>query len=232
MRRPKAKTSPTISRRRLTNDIIVISFAIISALLLALELSGTATAAQTAYIHAADLIIALFFLGEFIVRLYYAKSRKHFLMFRWWELLAAIPVTSLATQALRTVRVIRVIELFQVVRASARMETTGELLGEYTDYHYVLEAISTLLAVLFGAAVLFFALESPSNPNVHSLWDAFWWSSATLTTTGYGDIYPITAGGRILAICLMFTGVVAIAAFTGVMVTYLAERHRRPTKRR
>ncbi|MEI6481318.1 MAG: potassium channel family protein [Candidatus Saccharibacteria bacterium] len=212
------------SKFQYIDDVIVITFALASVFLLFLELSGSVESNQSGLIRSIDLVIALFFFGEFFVRLYFHKNRKRFLIFHWWELLAAIPIASIGSQLFRSLRLLRVFEVVQVARATARLETTGGVFSEYSDHPYLIEAISTLLAIMFIAAVLFYRLENGVNPNIHSIWDAFWWASTTLTTTGYGDISPVTSAGRVVAIILMFTGVISVALLTGVVVQYVSTR--------
>jgi voltage-gated potassium channel len=73
--------------------------------------------------------------------------------------------------------------------------------------------------VLFCAATGFFYVEVGANPNVDSWFDAIWWAFATVTTVGYGDIVPVTAGGRIIAIFLMVTGASFFFGFTAVLIS-------------
>ena len=67
-------------------------------------------------------------------------------------------------------------------------------------------------------------MESEVNPNVHGLWDSFWWAIVTITTVGYGDIYPVTTGGRVLAIFLMLGGIATMGAATAAITAYVIER--------
>lgn len=64
--------------------------------------------------------------------------------------------------------------------------------------------------------VAFYWLESGSNPKIHSFIDALWWGFATATTTGYGDITPVTIFGKLLGILLMLTGMAIFAMFTAL----------------
>ncbi|MCB9621997.1 MAG: two pore domain potassium channel family protein [Sandaracinus sp.] len=66
--------------------------------------------------------------------------------------------------------------------------------------------------VWLGAALLFFELERGHNENVHEIGDALWWSMTTLSTVGYGDLYPVTTGGRVVAVILMVVGVRCVMA--------------------
>ncbi len=80
----------------------------------------------------------------------------------------------------------------------------------------LLETISTPVVVylflignfvLAGASLGFYAVEVGVNPNVNSIFDAFWWGIATVTTVGFGDIVPVTQGGRAIGFALIATGV-------------------------
>jgi voltage-gated potassium channel len=65
-------------------------------------------------------------------------------------------------------------------------------------------------------SVIFYLFESDTNPKIHSFIDALWWGFATATTTGYGDITPITTPGKFLGILLMLTGMALFAMFTAL----------------
>lgn len=66
------------------------------------------------------------------------------------------------------------------------------------------------------ASFLFYYLEKDVNSKISSLLDALWWGFATATTTGYGDITPVTQAGKILGICLMLSGTALFAMFTAL----------------
>jgi voltage-gated potassium channel len=78
-----------------------------------------------------------------------------------------------------------------------------------------------LLTVLGNSLIglfsfIFFWIESGINPKLQSFIDALWWGFATATTTGYGDITPVTVKGKILGILLMLTGTALFAMFTAL----------------
>jgi len=63
---------------------------------------------------------------------------------------------------------------------------------------------------------LFFILERGSNPGVRRLMDGLWWAFATATTTGYGDITPVTDAGKVLSVMLMLTGLAFFSMYTAL----------------
>ena len=77
--------------------------------------------------------------------------------------------------------------------------------------------------ILFSCATLFWKFEFGVNPNVNSYWDALWWGVTTVTTVGYGDIYPVTDVGRVIAMFLMIVGVTFFLSFTAILVSFYFE---------
>jgi voltage-gated potassium channel len=68
--------------------------------------------------------------------------------------------------------------------------------------------------VLNGAVIVYLFERHAPGSNIHTLRDAIWWSFVTVTTVGYGDFYPVTAGGRVTACCVMGTGLLTLAVVT------------------
>lgn len=75
--------------------------------------------------------------------------------------------------------------------------------------------------MLTSAGILYLFEHGRQGANILDFNDALWWSFATITTVGYGDHYPVTLGGRITAIVLMFTGITLFLTFTGIISAYV-----------
>jgi len=89
--------------------------------------------------------------------------------------------------------------------------------------------ITVVLLVPFGGFVIF-SLESPNeNSEIKTLLDAFWWSTATVTTVGYGDILLVTDSGKIFAIFFMFSGISIAGIFMSVLGTRLYRKRIAPS---
>ena len=80
--------------------------------------------------------------------------------------------------------------------------------------------IAAVLLVPFGAFVIFSLESSNENSEIKTLLDAFWWSTVTITTVGYGDMVPVTDSGKIFAIFYMFSGI----GIAGIFLSLLTSR--------
>jgi len=82
--------------------------------------------------------------------------------------------------------------------------------------------------VLVTAAVMTHMLEREAQPKAFgNIPQALWWAVVTLTTTGYGDVVPLTVGGRMVGSIVMVSGIVVLALLTGILATGFAEEERR-----
>jgi len=80
-----------------------------------------------------------------------------------------------------------------------------------------------LLLVVVSASVLILTVEDAAQSNIRSTEDALWWAVTTLTTVGYGDRYPVTTEGRIIAACVMAAGVGLVGVLSGLLAAWFME---------
>ncbi len=208
-------------------DALMIALSLVSVGLLFFEVLADHSPAQTRSLELADLSIAFIFLSEFSIRFYRAPHKILFLRKHWWELLASIPFTSETTQVLRAfnlLRLFRLIRLLRLIRFAVRFKILLDNSARFAHQTHLLTICTAAGLVIISGALGFHYLESEVNPNVHGLWDSFWWTIVTITTVGYGDITPVTTGGRILAIFLMLGGIATIGAATAAITAYVIER--------
>ncbi len=84
---------------------------------------------------------------------------------------------------------------------------------------FFLVIFALLMAVSLIGAAGFYACEHKIQPGI-TVWDSFWWSMVTITTIGYGDIFPKTIGGRLIALVLMFSGIGTLGIFTAAIAAF------------
>jgi len=115
----------------------------------------------------------------------------------------------------------RVFRLLQIVRMLKAAEILGDFLQETRGTSVVLfTAFISFTSWLFGAlAVLAFEFDAKLG-TIKTPADALWWSAATITTVGYGDVAPVTAAGRTIAFVLMLLGVSIFGVVSGFIATF------------
>lgn len=165
----------------------------------------------------ADTAICVLFFGDFCVQLARAPSRwGYFVRWGWIDLLSSIPVID----ALRVGRAARVIRILRVLRAlhSTKLMATF-VLHRRSQNAFLAASLVTILLVVF-ASIAILQFETVQGANIVSAGDALWWAFVTLTTVGYGDRYPVTPEGRILAALLMTAGVGLFGTFSGFIAAW------------
>lgn len=165
----------------------------------------------------ADNFVCLLFLADFAYNLAKAPNRmRYMLTWGWVDLLSSIPTVDALRvgRAARVVRVLRVLRALKSVRAVAQFVVARR--GESAPLAVALLAL--LMIVFSSIAVLHF--EVPAGGNITSAEDAMWWAITTMTTVGYGDRYPITSEGRMVAVFLMCVGVGVVGTISGLLAAW------------
>ncbi|MGR3500865.1 ion transporter [Pseudaestuariivita sp.] len=169
--------------------------------------------------------LTLLFAVEFAVRLYAAPNRWRYLFSFWGiiDLLACLPLLVLVYPELQAMRVLRLMRLFRLLKllrlAPAYARLTAALVRVRGEL--ILFTLVALLA-LYLCAVGIYAFEHRAQPDVFtSIPASLWWALATLTTVGYGDMVPITAGGRLFTACVLFIGLGIVAVPAGIVTSAL-----------
>lgn len=161
-----------------------------------------------------DYIICVFFFFEFLYRFIHAENKLTFMKWGWIDLLSCIPMVDF----LRAGRILRLIRLFRIIRAfrSSRQLLNHIFANKAKGALTSVSVLAILLIIFSSIAIL--AVETDPKSNIKNAEDAIWWTYTTITTVGYGDKYPITTEGRILAMILMTFGV----GFFGTFTAYIA----------
>lgn len=162
-----------------------------------------------------DLIVVLILIPEFLYRFWKAEDKKKFMWNNWTDILGMIPEILLgpAGTVFRYFRLIRIVKIIALFKKEIRHIL--ELLHK-TRIDY---GVLFLLTVLLCSATILYFVEFGINENINSFDDAFWYLLVTVTTVGYGDIYPVSGMGRIIGTIIMFTGI-GFMSFLTATITF------------
>lgn len=163
-----------------------------------------------------DNIICGVFLVDFIKRYYQAENKLKFMRWGWIDLVSSIPMFDF----MRVGRAFRLIRLFRILRAfRSTRRLVQHIFQQRTKGTLTAAAIIAVLMVIFSSIAIL-QVETDPNSNIKSAEDAIWWSYTTITTVGYGDRYPVTTEGRIIATLLMTVGVGLFGTFTAYLASW------------
>jgi voltage-gated potassium channel len=149
------------------------------------------------------------FVIDLVVRLALADERLRYLVRHWYDVLVIV------LPLLRPLRLLRLIPLLSVLNRRAQTRLRGRVAI------YVAGGAS-LLAFCAALAVLDVERSSP-DANITDFGDAIWWAITTMTTVGYGDRYPVTGVGRMVAFALMVGGIALLGTVTATLASWLIE---------
>lgn len=164
---------------------------------------------------AADYVLCAVFFADFIYSFWTAPNRwRYFSTWGWLDLLSSLPMLDAARFG-RLARVLRVIRVLRGLR-SARV-VAAVLLRRKAENSLLAAALAgTLLMVFCSVAILQFEGSVP-NANIKTAEQAMWWAMTTITTVGYGDYFPVTSEGRLVAGLLMVAGVGIFSTVAGFL---------------
>ena len=181
---------------------------------------GAATPRTHAIASTVNWVIWLAFCAEFGARFAVAPNRQRFLRQSWFDLLIITVSPPFGVpESFQSVRAVRALRILRLVRALAFLSIgikTSRRALRHRKFHYVL--VLTAAVMVLGATGLY-VVERGQNDSLTSFWDALWWAMSTTTTVGYGDIYPMTGEGRLIAVLLMLTGIGVIGIFTATIAS-------------
>lgn len=199
-------------------EIFVACITLISVIVILFGYLAQPTGIVLNAIYIFDLIVVIILIIDFYFRMKESKEGIRFILKHAYELPAMIPLIvfgllesqSVFNMALRGLRLIR---LFRLINLASR---TSYILGR-TNNRIIYTVIFSVMAVSVGAVGMYIVEHNVEGTKITNLVDAFWWAIVTVTTVGYGDVYPITLEGRVIAALLMVVGI----AILGVLISTL-----------
>ncbi len=166
--------------------------------------------AGNTYFQWSERCLAGFFTAEYLFRWYHAKDRLRypFTLLAMIDLMAIAPFFvefAIDLRSLKLIRILRILRLFKLYRYNRALQNVMHGFRQVKDELAVVGFV--VVVVVMFSSVAIHEFEHDVQPEKFTrLSDSVWWSLITLTTVGYGDLCPITPGGRIIAIITMVVG--------------------------
>lgn len=147
---------------------------------------------------------------DYLANLVLATNRPRWFLRNIHELII------LVLPVLRPLRLLRLVTLLKVLHRTAGRTLRGRVLT------YVLGA--AVLVTYVGAVAILDAEKDADGSNITNFGDAIWWAVVTITTVGYGDHYPVTLVGRLVAVGLLLAGIAVLGVITASVASWLVEQ--------
>lgn len=224
-----------------TYTIFILVMTIYSLIIMAIQMFLTITKPNSPtwqLVNLYDNLICLIFLFDFALHMIHTPvKRDYFIGERgYFDLLGSIPSFGFGVfqyaALLRLFRLSRLMRLRRVLNPKNRELLRKEILENRGQYALFITILMALI-VITAASILVLFFESPSpDANITNGGDAVWWAMVTITTVGYGDRFPVTAGGRLVGVIVMFSGVGIIGALASILASILVPqpKEEKPTE--
>ena len=210
-----------------TFDLFIQIMIILSLISFSIETLPSITDETRSFLYDFEIISVSIFTLEYIARVICAEEKLKFVFsfFGLVDLFAILPfylATGLDLRSLRSFRLLRLVRILKLARYSAAVRRF------HRAFIIAKEELAlflfTALIILYLAGVGIYYFEYPAQPDeFSSIFHSLWWAVATLTTVGYGDIYPVTVGGKIFTFFILIIGLGVVSIPAGMIASALSK---------
>lgn len=152
----------------------------------------------------------LIFAADYFMRLFLASPRGPWFRRHIFDLLVVV------LPALKPLRLLKALTLVHTLQRTAGTALRSRIA--------IYGAGASVILIWIAALSVLDAERGAPGANIENFGDAIWWAFVTITTVGYGDFYPVTAGGRLIAVLLMCGGVAVVGVVTATLASWVLER--------
>lgn len=211
------------------NDKVSMAYDILMMIAIVISIIPLAFKTTNALFYYVDIVTAILFIADYILRLCTAdykfgkKSTVSFIKYPFtpWaiidllSILPALTILSSGFKLLRLFRIFRTFRVFRVFKALRYSKSMSIIINVIKNSKEALLAVCTLaIGYIIISALIIFNIEGDS---FETFFDAIYWATVSLTTVGYGDIYPITTAGRIITMISSLFGIAIVALPAGII---------------
>lgn len=179
------------------------------------------------FFEVSNVVVVGIFTVEYLVFWWLSDDRRRypFRLTSIIDLLAILPFylsLGVDLRFIRSVRLLRVFRILKLGKYNRAIQTLGEAIRR-TAPELAIIGFAAAVIVVVSAMAMYYAENHAQPEAFRSIPDSLWWAVVTLTTVGYGDVYPVTLVGRIIAAIVMLLGIGLIALPTGIISAAMTE---------
>ena len=226
----KAVIEQTDTRAGRLFDLFIQALIVLSLVSFSIDTLPTLSAQTREILRTIEIVTVAIFTVEYLLRIAVADRRLGYMLsfFGIVDLVAILPFYMASGVDLRGVRAFRLLRLFRMFKLVRYSEAVRRFHRAFliAREEVVLFFFAACL-LLFVAGVGIYYFENSAQPEAYaSIFHSLWWAVATLTTVGYGDIYPITVGGKVFTFVVLIIGLGVVAVPAGLVASALGEARR------
>lgn len=208
-------------------NIIILTLIIISLITFSVSTLPDLSDSQKYILDIIETITVIIFSIEYVLRIIYAEKKLKYIFsfYGLIDLLSILPfylTTYFDFRSLRVFRLIRLFRIFKLTRYTEIIKKYKLALKEIKNDLILFFSITLMTIYISGVGIYYF--ENDAQPEAFdSIFSSLWWAIITLTTVGYGDVYPITVGGKVFTFIILMIGLGIVAIPTGLIASSLTK---------
>ncbi|MCF6262584.1 MAG: ion transporter [Xanthomonadales bacterium] len=208
-------------------DLIIQVLIVLSLISFSVETLPNLEPDTRTFLHRFEIFTVIIFSFEYLSRILVASNKRGYIFsfFGILDLLAILPFylsTGVDLRSLRIFRLLRLVRILKFARYSAAAKRFHRAFILAKEELVLFLFVTLILIFLAGVGIYYF--ENPVQPeSFASIFHSLWWAISTLTTVGYGDIYPVTVGGKLFTFGILLIGLGIVAVPAGVLASALAK---------
>ena len=211
-------------------DLFIQALIVLSLVSFSIETLPELSAQTHELLRTIEIVTVAIFTVEYLLRIAVADRRLGYILsfLGIVDLVAILPFYIASGVDLRGVRAFRLLRLFRIFKLVRYSEALGRFRRAFLiAREEVVLFLFLACLLLFVAGVGIYYFENSAQPEAYaSIFHSLWWAVATLTTVGYGDIYPITVGGKVFTFMVLIIGLGVVSVPAGLVASALSEARR------
>jgi voltage-gated potassium channel len=208
-------------------DLFIQFLIVVSLISFSIETLPGLSETTTRLLRLIEVVTVLLFTLEYLLRVTVADKKAHYILsfYGLVDLLAILPFYIASGIDLRSIRILRLLRMFRILKLMRFTKAIERFRLAFVSIReeIILFMITTSFLIYVSSIGIYYCEQSAQPEHFKSIFHSFWWSVVTLTTVGYGDVYPVTAWGKVFASIVMIIGIGVVAVPSGLIASALTK---------